>query len=181
MKTKLLGVVAALALLPTCASLISPASAATITWSVSVLMQQNGTASGSFTIDTSTQAVSNVDITTTPGEQSWPYTTHYGCSSCTFFIDYILYTPTFISFNNSALGADIEFYLSSGSLFTAAQSIDVYVMESHENSQLRDGHGTISAPVPAPVVPLPGALLLFATGLGALGLLGWRRKRKQAA
>ena len=26
--------------------------------------------------------------------------------------------------------------------------------------------------------PLPAALPLFATGLGALGLLGWRRKRK---
>ena len=29
--------------------------------------------------------------------------------------------------------------------------------------------------------PLPAALPLFATGLGALGLLGWRRKRKHAA
>ena len=29
--------------------------------------------------------------------------------------------------------------------------------------------------------PLPAALPLFVTGLGALGLLGWRRKRKQAA
>ena len=29
--------------------------------------------------------------------------------------------------------------------------------------------------------PLPAALPLFTTGLGALGLLGWRRKRKQAA
>jgi hypothetical protein len=28
------------------------------------------------------------------------------------------------------------------------------------------------------VTPLPAALPLFATGLGALGLLGWRRKRK---
>jgi hypothetical protein len=29
--------------------------------------------------------------------------------------------------------------------------------------------------------PLPAALPLFATGLGALGLLGWRKKRKNAA
>ena len=29
--------------------------------------------------------------------------------------------------------------------------------------------------------PIPGALPLFASGLGALGLLGWRRKRKTAA
>jgi hypothetical protein len=30
-------------------------------------------------------------------------------------------------------------------------------------------------------VPLPAALPLFATGLGVLGVLGWRRKRKAAA
>jgi hypothetical protein len=30
----------------------------------------------------------------------------------------------------------------------------------------------------ATATPLPAALPLFATGLGALGLLGWRRKRK---
>jgi len=29
--------------------------------------------------------------------------------------------------------------------------------------------------------PIPAALPLFATGLGALGLLGWRRKRKAQA
>jgi hypothetical protein len=40
--------------------------------------------------------------------------------------------------------------------------------------------GIINFGVPAPV-PLPGALPLFATGLGALGLLGWRRKRKAQA
>jgi len=32
----------------------------------------------------------------------------------------------------------------------------------------------------AVVTPLPAALPLFATGLGVLGLLGWRRKRKAA-
>jgi hypothetical protein len=30
----------------------------------------------------------------------------------------------------------------------------------------------------SPATPLPATLPLFATGLGALGLLGWRRKRK---
>jgi len=33
----------------------------------------------------------------------------------------------------------------------------------------------------AVVTPLPAALPLFATGIGALGLLGWRRKRKAQA
>ena len=32
----------------------------------------------------------------------------------------------------------------------------------------------------ANAVPVPAALPLFVTGLGALGLFGWRRKRKAA-
>jgi hypothetical protein len=31
------------------------------------------------------------------------------------------------------------------------------------------------------LTPIPGALPLFASGLGGLGLLGWRRKRRKAA
>jgi hypothetical protein len=37
------------------------------------------------------------------------------------------------------------------------------------------------APTPIASTPLPAALPLFATGLGALGLLGWLRKRKSRA
>ena len=33
----------------------------------------------------------------------------------------------------------------------------------------------------SPAVPLPTALPLLATGLGVLGLFGWRRKRKAGA
>jgi hypothetical protein len=39
----------------------------------------------------------------------------------------------------------------------------------------------LEPPLPPTPTPLPPALPLFATGLGALGLLGWRRKRKNAA
>jgi hypothetical protein len=42
-----------------------------------------------------------------------------------------------------------------------------------------EGFGS-GAPAPG-ATPLPAALPLFASGLGALGLLGWRRKRKNAA
>ena len=40
------------------------------------------------------------------------------------------------------------------------------------------GLGCIEVFAQVPTTPLPAALPLFATGLGALGLLGWRRKRK---
>ena len=41
-----------------------------------------------------------------------------------------------------------------------------------------NGHNTYNG---VSGTPLPAALPLFATGLGAMGLLGWRRKRKSAA
>jgi hypothetical protein len=40
---------------------------------------------------------------------------------------------------------------------------------------------TIISLAPTTNTPLPAALPLFATGLGGLGLLGWRRKRKAQA
>lgn len=43
------------------------------------------------------------------------------------------------------------------------------------------GHNYSSAAIGPSTTPVPAALPLFATGLGALGLLGWRRKRKNAA
>ena len=43
-------------------------------------------------------------------------------------------------------------------------------------------HAAVGSPdITVTPTPLPAALPLFATGLGALGLLGWRRKRKAAA
>jgi hypothetical protein len=53
-----------------------------------------------------------------------------------------------------------------------------YGMNSYGPSGQGSGTLTVNALVDPQVTPLPAALPLFATGLGALGLFGWRRKRK---
>ncbi len=63
---------------------------------------------------------------------------------------------------------------SSGFPITAGELI----INSVAGAPLPDA--TFSAVGFQSATPLPAALPLFATGLGALGLLGWRRKRKHA-
>ena len=53
----------------------------------------------------------------------------------------------------------------------------VITADGSETVPLRFGNTTLE-PDPALATPLPAALPLFVTGLGALGLFGWRRKRK---
>jgi hypothetical protein len=51
----------------------------------------------------------------------------------------------------------------------------------HSNKLFTGSQSALVLLDPPDPVPLPGALALFATGLGALGLLGWRRRRKAIA
>jgi hypothetical protein len=44
-----------------------------------------------------------------------------------------------------------------------------------------DTFDSVSGTISPAATPLPAALPLFATGIGGLGLLGWRRKRKAQA
>jgi hypothetical protein len=50
-----------------------------------------------------------------------------------------------------------------------------YSADSDGNTLTASGSATIES-----ATPLPDALPLFATGLGAMGLFGWRKKRKNA-
>lgn len=65
--------------------------------------------------------------------------------------------------------------------FTFSGIIDI----SNSNYWITDatGHAVVIpfTATPPAATPIPAALPLFATGLGAMGLLGWRRKRKAAA
>jgi hypothetical protein len=57
--------------------------------------------------------------------------------------------------------------------------LDQQVMPGYTVLDSNGSHSNFSPAVAT--TPLPAALPLFATGLGALGLLGWRRKRKAQA
>jgi hypothetical protein len=59
-----------------------------------------------------------------------------------------------------------------------AESTFILVLGTVGNAEPRAGNSIIAT---LAETPLPAALPLFATGLGALGFLGWRRKRKAAA
>jgi hypothetical protein len=66
-------------------------------------------------------------------------------------------------------------YSTMADLMTGGPAYPYYV-DSLGSYDLPAGTLVIST-----TTPLPAALPLFASGLGALGLFGWRRKRKSAA
>jgi hypothetical protein len=79
----------------------------------------------------------------------------------------------------------------SGGFVAGVNTLDFLVYNSpfNTNGSLNTGNNptalrvemTGTAALAALATPLPAALPLFATGLGAMGLLGWRRKKKAAA
>jgi hypothetical protein len=81
----------------------------------------------------------------------------------------ILYNPTLFPFRTG-----FEFVVGSVGFTPTSPQADA-VVNYTITLDLTD-------PLPPPgTVPLPAALPLFATGIGGLGFLGWRRKRKAQA
>ena len=78
-----------------------------------------------------------------------------------------------------------ESFSDTASLLVASLGAPFELVQELE---LTFGEGAVSltlttdlTPNPLSSTPLPAALPLFATGLGAMGLFGWRRKRKAQA
>ena len=67
---------------------------------------------------------------------------------------------------------------AGGNIFDALMYPTATGPEGDVASCFNGSCGALTPATTPPPVPLPGALPLFATGLGALGLLGWRRKKK---
>ena len=132
-----------------------------------------GTAFGSFVFNADTDVFVSWNITTTVGSQEngFDYTNSnsscLNCSTTGFFIG----TPGLVN------KLDLGF---SGALTDAGGTFTLSGFEDELTgfeSRLING-GSITTEIAA--TPLPAALPLFAGGLGALGLFGWRRKRKNA-
>jgi hypothetical protein len=75
----------------------------------------------------------------------------------------------------TADGGDTFSFAIGGPVFNLPDGVTFNDPEAFIFNNIYSPPGSVTA------TPLPGALPLFATGLGALGLLGWRRKRKLAA
>jgi hypothetical protein len=84
--------------------------------------------------------------------------------------------------NNVNLGLSVGQFLSFTGFNLTYDVVSLTSPELFNNVLLLGSAGSVTGSiVDAPTTPLPAALPLFATGLGALGLLGWRRKRKAFA
>ena len=78
-------------------------------------------------------------------------------------------------------GANQNYAVSFIGFIDPSQSYDKIVFGTAVGGE-EVGYDNFTIGVPnAGTTPLPPALPLFASGLGALGLLGWRRKKKAAA
>lgn len=152
----------------------APANATTIDWLLSgVVFDDGGAAGGTFSTDSSNGNVIDYDITTTPGTAfggvvynstaANMFSLNGNYSPNSFLIDNFN-TNTYVNleFVNPLTGPGIDSLIFNGNSYECDMCAPVRSIISGE----------------AIATPLPAALPLFATGLGALGLFGWYKKRR---
>jgi hypothetical protein len=176
MKSRILGIAAGFVVAVT-AVCVTPATASVVTYSVSGSFGNGATflAGSVLTIDTTAGTVSNSDLLVSAGFNS-PANTFTDANlnqngSFQTPFDWILGDGTDLTMFNgptefqgfSPLGGAVGTVTYFGPWGFSGGSFD-----------------TVLTLTPV-ATPLPGALPLFTAGLGTLGLLGWRRKRKVAA
>ena len=121
-----------------------------------------GSISGSLTVDWTADTVKALSITTTAFPPDFPAAT---------------YTAGTVN------GTTVDSFAGSSTLTLVFDSTFVLLfadelVQSCEVCTFSRDTATLDI---SPTTPIPAALPLFATGLGGLGLLGWRRKRKAQA
>jgi hypothetical protein len=156
------------------------AQGASLTWDWT-LTSFGSAGSGTFTTDPLSGG--SYLITDMTGSFSFPAITNIASGTITGLLpagttgpgiinDDLLY-PTAPQLDGSGIafmiGGDVV-----GLIFDAPDSAFLFYDATTNSNYLLDVNDTFVATL----TPLPAALPLFATGLGALGLLGWRRKQR---
>jgi hypothetical protein len=160
MRKLLLGTAAAIA------AMSSPAFSATYSYELVGVTDSsfNDKFSGTFSYDTTTERTFAISIVVS-------------CLSGTVCTDPGTYTGGgHLTTNDGLTGLDFsapDLYFAFADPLTGAA--DPVVAINFADLNFKAATGEIAP------TPVPAALPLFATGLGALGLFGWRRKRKNAA
>jgi len=91
--------------------------------------------------------------------------------------------------SGNIIASEADFYSENVTGGTGGNDLCLNGCSSPYNTELRNVYAGLFVATNEAVTysntpfatPIPAALPLFATGLGAMGLLGWRRKRKNAA
>ena len=177
MKMKFLGVIAFMAGLSTLPAAATTYNISESAFSLSVL--------GTITTDGDTGVLSAADITSwslTVSGDGTPITLNNADFTLTLLGNDLSATATTLSFNFGGPGT-LSFY--SPACYPCANVTYITGFFELGASQSQDNVSFWPVPESGNLVigttPLPAALPLFASGLGAMGLLGWRRRRKNTA
>jgi hypothetical protein len=171
-----------------------PASASIVTFTIpdtTVIFGSFGTdtLSGTFSYDTSTLAETAGTFTLTGAVDTGTYSYNssgppfnppvgaWGAASCAS-----VGSPSTTCSDDTIWYINILFDPTTGLPASPGTTISFYTVLYYEPPEANFGCTDCSGVANlATATPLPAAAPLFATGLSAMGLFGWRRKRKNAA
>jgi len=166
-------------------SVFAPSAYASVVYDFTFDNSNNGggTVDGTITLPSSadgTYSASSVEVTSN--------TAGFGVGEYVVFLNEITYDNFVVSGGDITSASDfLDFGDANRSPGVKCCSLEFTVFDSILDGGLSDSNGQVADGPGSPVTftlattPLPAALSLFATGLGGLGLFGWRRKRKQIA
>ena len=143
---------------------------------------------GTITIDTSAGMVTSEDVTipnppnptssaftdltssmSSGGGTDWNITVNTPTSPEIYYLLMVLPTSSLVGYGGGSIITAV--------LYDNVTGFEEPIASCGEAAPAACGSLTLASTTP-PSTPLPATLPLFAGGLGALGLLGWRRKRK---
>lgn len=158
-----------------------PANASTIDWQLSgVTFDDGGTASGTFSTNSTNGDVIAFDIVTTGGTTLGG--TAYDSTASNTFSSNGIYSPNSFILSNFDTSTYVNFEFDNP---LTGNGIDKLILSdgSYECNMCATVRDVVSGEAISDIgtAPIPPSIAIFATGLGAIGLLEWRRKRKNAA